>query len=276
MIDTHVRHIIKNALSEDIGTGDITSQLTIPAETQAQAQLVAREAMVVCGMQVAEEVYHQLDISIRVKPSAIDGQLVTAGDVLAEISGPARALLTGERVMLNLMQRMSGVATLTREYVEKVQGTKAIVLDTRKTMPGLRAIDKYAVYIGGGKNHRMRLDDMVLIKDNHIALCGGIYEAVVKVRASTQLPIVVECDTIDQVKEALIAQPDRILLDNMSLENLKEAVRLAKGKLPLEASGGITLATIHGIAHTGVDFISVGALTHSTMSADIGLDVVTK
>lgn len=271
---SEAQEIIALALREDIGTGDVTTQLLIPERLQGRMLLVAREPLVACGISLVDNVFARLDETVRCEPQCHDGQRLASGDVLVVITGAARSLLTGERVALNLLQRMCGVATQTRAYVEAVRGTKAVILDTRKTMPGMRALDKYAVRAGGGQNHRMRLDDMVLIKDNHIVLCGGIAEAVAKARRAVSLPIVVECDTPEQVREALPAAPDRILLDNMSHARLREAVALAEGKIPLEASGGVTLATIREIAQTGVDYISVGALTHSVKASDIGADML--
>ncbi len=265
-----IQDIISRALAEDIGCGDITSNLLIPANQMAEMAFVAREDMVVCGSFIPELVYSGVGVSVNVG----EGEFVAAGTVLATANGSARMLLAGERVALNIMQRMCGVASLTREYVAAVAGTKAVILDTRKTMVNLRLLDKYAVTVGGGKNHRFRLDDMVLIKDNHIALCGGIAGAVAKARAGKDLPIIVECDTLAQVAEAIAAAPDRILLDNMDNKTLQEAVVLAEGKIPLEASGGVSLASVRGIAETGVDYISVGKLTHSAPAADIGADIV--
>ena len=197
--------------------------------------------------------------------------MVGPGTVIATVQGAVAPILTGERVALNLWQRMSGIATLTRQYVQAVKGTKAVIRDTRKTMPGLRVLDKYAVRMGGGQNLRMRLDDAVLIKDNHIAACGSVAIAIQKAR-SQNLPVTVECDTLEQVKEALSAGVDSILLDNMSPDLLRQAVALVKGKVKLEASGGVTLANVRAIAETGVDYIAIGALTHSARSVDIGLD----
>ena len=235
-----------------------------------------------CGMFIVTEVYKQLDTMIGVEILEEEGKLVAAGTPLAKITGHARPILAGERVALNLIQRMCGIATLTHVYVDAVKGTKAIILDTRKTMPGLRVLDKYAVRTGGGENHRMRLDDMVLIKDNHIAVgiqdSGFGIEALVKKareKLTSPIPIVVECDTLEQVAEAIEAKPNRILLDNMSLETLREAVILVAGRVPLEASGGVSLDKVRAIAETGVDYISVGKLTHSAPAADIGADIKT-
>lgn len=265
--------IIRRALAEDIGAGDITSSLLIGEHQQAEMAFVAREEMVVCGTLIPALVFAELGGGITVETHVAEGALAAKGTRIASARGHARTLLSGERVALNLMQRMCGIATLTGEYVKAVSGTKAVILDTRKTMPGLRALDKYAVTAGGGKNHRMRLDDMALIKDNHIALCGGVAAAIAKARAGTTLPVVVECDTLAQLADALPARPDRILLDNMDNAMLREAVALAAGNVPLEASGGVSLETVRGIAQTGVDYISVGKLTHSAPAADIGADL---
>ncbi len=265
--------IIANALAEDIGSGDITSELLIPENATAEMRFVARKKMVACGGFIPGMVYAQLGNAVAVVCVA-GGQEVEAGTVLAKARGNARVLLAGERVTLNLMQRACGIATLTRAYVKAVEGTDTVILDTRKTMPGLRVLDKYAVTAGGGMNYRMRLDDMVMIKDNHIALAGGITAAVAKVRAGTTLPLIVECDTLAQVQEAMDAVPDRILLDNMDNATLRKAVAIAAGNIALEASGGVTLETVRGIAETGVDYISVGALTHSACAADIGADII--
>ncbi len=265
--------IIKRALAEDIGQGDITSNLLIPENQKAEMSFVAREEMVACGLFIPGLVYEILGGGVSVSVTVEEGKIVAKNTALATVKGNARMLLAGERVALNIMQRMCGIASLTRRYVDAVKGTKAVILDTRKTMVNLRLADKYAVTVGGGKNHRMRLDDMVLIKDNHIALCGGIKEAVAKARAGTKLPIVVECDTLTQLEEAIIARPDRILLDNMDNEKLRKAVALIAGKIPLEASGGVSLETVGGIAKTGVDYISVGKITHSVPAVDIGADI---
>jgi nicotinate-nucleotide pyrophosphorylase (carboxylating) len=266
--------IIKRALIEDIGQGDVTSQLLIPENRQAEMAFVAREDLVACGVFIPQMIYAQLSNEITVEVKSEEGKKLFKNSTLVVAKGNARTLLTGERVALNLMQRMCGIATLTNQYVQAVKGTKAIILDTRKTMPNLRVLDKYSVTVGGGKNHRMRLDDMVMIKDNHIALCGGIKQAVAKVRVSTKLPVIVECDNLSQVAEAIVAAPDRIMLDNMDNETMKKAVAMAAGKIPLEASGSVSLATVRGIAETGVDYISIGKLTHSAPAADIGADIV--
>jgi nicotinate-nucleotide pyrophosphorylase (carboxylating) len=273
VMDKHVKSLIALALAEDVGQGDITSQLLIPEKTQAKLIFVARQPMVVCGVAVVAAVFEMLGGGVHVATHVEDGQRVDAGAHLVTLTGAARILLTGERTALNLMQRMSGVATLTKAYVQQLVGTKAVLLDTRKTMPGMRALDKYAVKMGGGQNHRMRLDDMVLIKDNHIALCGGVEEAVRKAKAETSLPVVVECDTLEQVREAIEAASTRILLDNMSIAQMKEAVAMSAGRVALEVSGGVSLEAMGNIARTGVDYISVGRLTHSAPVVDIGADI---
>ena len=270
-----LRRVIAQALEEDLGKeGDVTSSLLIPAGLLGRMQFNARQDLVAAGMFIPALVFEQLSGDVTVKLCAQEGSKVLAGNCLAVAEGPARLLLTGERVALNMLQRICAIATVTRQYVEAVAGTKAKILDTRKTMPGLRELDKYAVRAGGGVNHRMGLYDMVLIKDNHIALAGSIGEAVAMARKATPLPVVVECDTLAQVQEAIAAKPERILLDNMTLVMLRDAVGMAKGEVLLEASGGVTLVTVRAIAETGVDFISVGALTHSAPAVDIGADMV--
>lgn len=273
--EPEIIEIIERALHEDIGSGDITSNLLIEQTQQGTMNFVAREEMVACGLFIAGLVYARLGSigSVSVQVAAQEGKQVVAGTTLLSATGSARALLAGERVALNLMQRMCGIATLTHSYTQAVKGTWAVILDTRKTMPGLRVLDKYSVVCGGGQNHRMRLDDMVLIKDNHIALCGGIIAAVQRARAGTTLPVVIECDTLEQVKQAIEAKPERILLDNMPPSMLKQAVALAAGRVKLEASGGVSLGTVRAIAESGVGYISVGKLTHSAPAADIGADI---
>lgn len=274
---TAVRRIIAAALAEDTGPGgaqaDMTSVLLIPETQQGRMQLNARQDMTACGLFLAAMVYAQLDARVAVETHCAEGAAVSTGTALVTATGPARALLTGERVALNLIQRACGIATLTRRYRDAAAGTKAVILDTRKTMPGLRALDKYAVRAAGAQNHRMGLHDMVMIKDNHIALAGSLTQAVARARAGTALPIEVECDTLAQVEEAVAARPDRILLDNMDTAMLSRAVALVCGRVKLEASGGVNLSTVRAIAETGVDYISVGALTHSAPAADIGADI---
>jgi nicotinate-nucleotide pyrophosphorylase (carboxylating) len=268
-----VERIVLAALAEDIGAGDVTTDATVPADAVGVADLLVKEAGVVCGVRVAETTFRALDPDIRFEALANDGDVVEPPAVVARISGSERAILTGERVALNFLGRLSGIATLTRRYVDAIDRTGASVLDTRKTTPGLRELEKYAVACGGGRNHRFGLDDAVLVKDNHVHAAGSVPAAVELVRAATALPIEVECDTLDQVAEALAAGVDAILLDNMTLDQLREAVDLTGGSARLEASGGVTLDTIRAIAETGVDEISVGALTHSARSLDVSLEL---
>lgn len=268
-----VDRIIQLALAEDIGTGDVTTAATIAEGTPARAQLVAKEDFLLAGIGVAARVFQLLDPAVAFEPLIHDGQPVRRGEVLAWIKGEAAVLLQGERVALNLLQRMSGVATLTSRYVAEVEGTQAAIVDTRKTTPGLRMLEKYAVRIGGGGNHRMALYDGVLIKENHIAAAGGISPAVARARRKVPhtLKIEVEVRSHDEVAEALAAGADILLLDNMELEQLRAAVELVDGRAITEASGGVNLDTVHLIAETGVDLISVGALTHSYRAVDISM-----
>jgi nicotinate-nucleotide pyrophosphorylase (carboxylating) len=267
--------IVRRALEEDLGDGDVTTICTIAPGGWVQGRLLAKAPGVVAGLEVAAMVFTRLDPRVALTAHLVDGGAVEAGSVVAEIEGPGRAVLGGERVALNFLQRMSGIATLTRRFVDAVRGTRAVIVDTRKTAPGLRALDKWAVRLGGGQNHRMGLYDMVLIKDNHIAAVGSITEAVTRVRASDarHRPIEVEVTTLVELDEALALGVDRIMLDNMSRDDMREAVRIAAGRVPLEASGGVNLDTVAAIAATGVDFISVGALTHSIRALDISLDL---
>ena len=266
--------IVRRALQEDIGAGDVTSTWTIPTGRTGCGVLLCKAEGVLAGLQVAGEVFAQVSVDLKVQAKS-DGDPIVPGDRIATVQGLMTAILTAERTALNLLQRMSGIATMTRRYVEAVAGTKAVILDTRKTVPGLRLIDKWAVRTGGGQNHRMRLDDMVLIKDNHIAASGGITCAVERVRKHDVqgLPIEVEVKTWAQLEEAVPLQLDRIMLDNMSLDEMRRAVGWVAGRVPLEASGGITLDTVRAVAETGVDYISVGALTHSVIALDISLEV---
>ncbi|MCL4176489.1 MAG: carboxylating nicotinate-nucleotide diphosphorylase [Verrucomicrobia bacterium] len=273
-----VRSVVEAALAEDVGAGDLTTLATVPAELKGRALMIAREPLVVAGLSLAEIVWHRVSVELEFERHATDGAQVGAGEPLGRVSGPVGAMLTGERVALNFLQRLSGIATLTRQYVEAVAGTGAVILDTRKTTPGMRGLEKYAVRCGGGGNHRMGLYDAVLIKDNHLAALRGeapnsIVEAVARVRRRFPgLSVEVEADSIEQVNEALEAGADRVLLDNMSLEQLRQAVGLTRGLAKTEASGGVNLQTVRSIAETGVDYISVGALTHSARAVDIGLD----
>lgn len=262
---------IQAALNEDIGDGDVTTLSIVPAGAQGKGRLVAKAAGVVAGLAVAQAAFQLVDPAVRFDALVEEGAQVKPGDVLARVSGPTRALLSGERTALNFVQRMSGIATLTRRFVDAVQGTGTIILDTRKTTPGLRAFDKWAVRLGGGQNHRFGLFDMVLIKENHILAAGGISQAVARVRAADKRgrAIEVEVTNLDELREALALGLDRIMLDNMGLDEMREAVRITQGATPLEASGGASLQTAAAIAATGVDFISVGKPTHSFESLDI-------
>jgi nicotinate-nucleotide pyrophosphorylase (carboxylating) len=270
-----VEPVVRAALEEDLGrAGDITSAMTIADGTQATARLVARKPGHICGLNCAEAAFRLVDPSLGFMPAIADGDAVTAGALLATIAGPARSLLTGERVALNFLGHLSGVATATAALVTAVEGTRARIVCTRKTIPGLRALQKYAVRCGGGFNHRFGLDDAVLVKDNHIAAAGGIAPALSRLRAGLghMVRIEVEVDTLAQLEEALTHAVDVVLLDNMAPEMLARAVALTKGRAVLEASGNVTLATVRAIAQTGVDYISAGAITHSAPNLDIGLD----
>jgi len=263
---------INRALDEDIFTGDVTTESIVPLDAILLGNIVAKQAGVVAGLKVSRMVFQQLSADISVTANVSDGSFVEPGMILARVSGAARALLTGERTALNLLGRMSGIATLTRQFVEAVAGTKAVILDTRKTAPGLRAVDKLAVRLGGGQNHRTGLFDMVLIKDNHIDFAGSITAAVERVRATgTKLEIEVEARSLDDLREALSLDVERVLLDNMTTEKMREAVTLTAGRAKLEASGNITLQNVRAVAETGVDFISVGMLTHSAPVFDVSL-----
>ncbi len=271
-----VEKAVAEALSEDLGrAGDITSAATIPADATASGVIAAREAGVIAGLALAEAAFRQMHAGISFNPAVSDGEAVSAGAVVARLSGNARAILSAERVALNYLCHLSGIATLTRRYADAVAHTKARITCTRKTIPGLRAFEKYAVRCGGGSNHRFGLDDAILIKDNHIAVASGVGEAIrrAKAFAGHLVKIEVEVDTLDQLKEALAAGTDAVLLDNMPPATLRQAVALAEGRAVLEASGGITLQTVAEIAETGVDFISSGALTHSPRALDLGLDI---
>lgn len=263
---------VKRALAEDIGDADVTTEAIVPPDATLNGNIVAKQQGVVAGLDVARATFLMLDDRVIFEPKVKEGAQVSRGDLLARVSGPARALLIGERTALNFLGRMSGIATLTSQFVQIVRGTSAIILDTRKTAPGLRSLDKLAVKRGGGENHRMGLFDMVLIKDNHIDFAGSITAAVERVRAAgTSLEIEVEARTLEDVAEALELGVERILLDNMELEMIREAVLLNRGRAKLEASGTVTIENVREIAETGVDSISVGALTHSAKVFDISL-----
>jgi nicotinate-nucleotide pyrophosphorylase (carboxylating) len=275
--DLLIEPVVRAALAEDLGrAGDVTAQACIDADTRLSVVFAARQGGVVSGLACARLALAALDPAARFEAAAADGDRIQAGDVLARVEGNARAILSAERTALNLLGRLSGVATLTRAYVDAVAGTAARIADTRKTTPGLRHLEKYAVRCGGGLNHRFGLDDAILIKDNHVAACGGVAEALRRARAAAGhlMKIEVEVDSLDQLEEALPHRPDVIMLDNFSIEDLVRAVSLAAGRVTLEASGGVNLQTVGAIAGTGVDVISVGALTHSASVLDIGLDAV--
>jgi len=273
-----IRAAVLAALEEDIGPGDVTTLATVPEDCLARAVLRAREPLVVAGLALVEAAFLELSPAVEFTAAAHDGQTLQEGHTLLEVAGPARALLTAERVALNFVQRLSGVATLTTQYVAAVAGTSAKILDTRKTTPGWRRLEKYAVACGGGTNHRLGLHDLILIKDNHlVALRDAKPNAIAAAvqRARTQYPelkVEVEADTLPQVAQAAEAGADIILLDNMTVPQLREAVHLIAGRAQTEASGGVNLQTVRGIAETGVNFISVGSLTHSARAVDIGLD----
>jgi len=278
-IDDDVLHLIDVALAEDRGSGDWTSRWVVPARTRARARIVAKAKGILAGLDVALAVFVRIDPRVQMEAQGADGDAVEPGDVICELGGPARAILTGERVALNFLQRLSGVATLTRRFVDEAAGTGARILDTRKTTPGWRTLEKAAVRAGGGTNHRRGLYDAVLVKDNHIAIAGSLSEAVRRVQESNTraLPVIVEVRDRAEVDEALDAGIDRLLLDNMDVETIRAVVRLARDRMPritLEASGNVTLERVRDIAGTGVDFISVGAITHSATALDLSLDVL--
>lgn len=275
--DLLIAPILRAALAEDLGrAGDITAQACVPPDAKLNAQFAARRGGVVAGLACIRLTLQELDPGVRVTPLVADGDVVPAGAALARVEGSARAILTAERTALNLLGRLSGIATLTQDYVDVVAGTGVKITDTRKTTPGLRALEKYAVRCGGGVNHRFGLDDAILIKDNHVAACGSVGEAVrrAKAFAGHLVKVEVEVDSLVQLHEALAHDPDVIMLDNFSLPDLREAVAITAGRVTLEASGGVTLDTVRAIAETGVNVISVGALTHSVSVLDIGLDAI--
>src|SRR5689334_20614008 len=272
--DFDLNDFVQRVLREDLGAGgDATSKATIAAGARFTAEMNCREPIVVAGIDIAAAFFRALDPNVRIEQFCEDGDRADAGTVLMQLNGNARAMLTAERSALNTLQHLSGIATLTRRYVDAIAGTGAVLLDTRKTIPGLRILDKYAARMGGAQNHRMRLDDGVLIKDNHVAVCGGVAEAVRRAKsADTGFQVQVEVDRIDQIEPALAAGADRLLLDNMDPAQLREAVRIVNRRVPLEASGGVTLETIRSIAETGVNYISLGRITQSAPAVDIGLD----
>ena len=273
-LDFALDDFVSRVLAEDLGSGgDVTSKATIPADARFTAIMNCRQAIVVAGLDVAAAFFRRLDPQVRLEPLVKDGDAIDPRTGLMRIEGNAQAMLAAERSALNTLQHLSGIATLARQYVDAIAGTGALLLDTRKTIPGLRSLEKYAARMGGAQNHRMRLDDGVLIKDNHVAVCGGVAQAVERAKAAdTGLAVQVEVDRIDQIEPALRAGADRLLLDNMPPHVLREAVALVAKRVPLEASGGVTLETIQAIAQTGVDFISVGRITQSAPAVDIGMD----
>lgn len=270
--------LIATALEEDLGRGDVTTLATIPPDVTARGKVTAKADLVVAGLPLAELVLHAVDTTTGARALCPEGKAVAKGEVVLEMWGKAASLLIAERTLLNLLQHVSGVATLTRKFVDAVAGTRCTILDTRKTLPGLRVLDKYAVVQGGGANHRMGLDDGVLIKDNHVAVCGGVGAAVrrARSRASALLRIEVECSTLDDVHQAVEAQADIILLDNMPTALMRDAVQLVNGRALLEASGNMSLERVREVAETGVDFISVGALTHSAPAVDLSMAITTE
>lgn len=265
---------VRRVLAEDLGSGgDVTSGATIAADARFAAEMTCREPITVAGLDVAIAFFRELDRDVRVGKEVRDGDSVPAGTVLMRLDGHARPMLAAERSALNTLQHLSGIATMTRRYVDAIEGTGAVLLDTRKTIPGMRLLGKYAARMGGAQNHRMRLDDGILIKDNHVAVAGGVEPAVAAAKAANiGLQIQCEVDRLEQIEPALAAGADRLLLDNMKPDMLREAVRIVGGRVPLEASGGVNLDTIRAIADTGVDFISVGRITQSAPAVDIGLD----
>jgi len=269
-----VNDFVRRVLAEDLGSGgDITSAATIDASARFTAEMNCRQPITIAGVDIAIAFFRALDPGVRIEKLTRDGESVAAGTVLLRLEGNARAMLSAERSALNTLQHLSGIATLTRQYVDLIEGTGATLLDTRKTIPGLRLLEKYAARMGGAENHRIRLDDGLLIKDNHVAVAGGVAEAVKAAKAAdTGFPVQVEVDRIEQIEPALAAGADRLLLDNMPPPVLREAVALVAGRVPLEASGGVNLDTIRGIAETGVNYISVGRITQSAPAVDIGLD----
>jgi nicotinate-nucleotide pyrophosphorylase (carboxylating) len=275
--------IVARALAEDLGRdptsddlvrGDVTTQASVSSDARCRAEILLKEPGVVCGLPVVEATCRALDQGVQFEPLVREGDRLESPDAVARVEGSARAILAAERTCLNFLGRLSGVATLTRAFVDAVEGTGAVVLDTRKTTPGLRALEKYATRTGGARNHRSGLYDAVLLKDNHLRLAGGVKAAVGAVRRATTLPVEVEVESLEDVLMALEAGADLFLLDNMSLETLAQAVALAGGRARLEASGGVSLSNVTAVARTGVDYISVGALTHSSRWLDVSLEVL--
>jgi nicotinate-nucleotide pyrophosphorylase (carboxylating) len=279
-ITPSIKSIIERAIMEDLGHGDITTDSLIATEIQGMGTVLAKALGVIAGLDIALEVFRQVDPSVETRVFMVDGSEVRSGDVVAEVHGSIASILKGERVALNFLQRLSGIATATSIYVSAVQGTKALVIDTRKTVPGLRELEKYAVRVGGGRNHRYNLADGILIKDNHIAALRAqkfsMQDIIRRARENSPhtLRIEVEVETVEEAREAMEANADAILLDNMSPEQMSQAVAIIQGRCLLEASGGVNLETVRAVAETGVDFISIGALTHSVSALDISLDII--
>lgn len=273
--DPHVAALLELALSEDVGAGDRTSQALVPPTARGRGRLLAKAPIVLAGLPLLERVFAAIGAGVTVRRRVHDGAHLTAGTVAAEAYGPARTLLAGERLALNLLQHLSGIATLTAACVARVQGTRLVIRDTRKTVPGLRLLAKYAVRCGGGTNHRRGLDDAILVKDNHLALFHGDLAAAVRAArtAFPTLPLEIEVRTLDELRAALPSRPDLILLDNMSIALIEQAVQIAAGQVPLEASGGITLGDLPAVAATGVDYVAMGQLTHSAGAADLSLKI---
>jgi nicotinate-nucleotide pyrophosphorylase (carboxylating) len=269
-----VQDFVRRVLAEDLGSGgDVTSAATIAENARFTAEMNCRQPIVVAGIEIAAAFFRALDPDVRIDDLVADGDAIGAGTVIMRLEGNARAMLSAERSALNTLQHLSGIATLTRQYVDRIAGTGATLLDTRKTIPGLRSLEKYAARMGGAENHRMRLDDGLLIKDNHVAVAGGVAEAVRAAKAAnTGLEVQVEVDRVEQIEPAVEAGADRLLLDNMPPPVLRKAVAVVAGRVPLEASGGVSLDTIRAIAETGVNYISVGRITQSAPAVDIGLD----
>ncbi|WP_044642570.1 carboxylating nicotinate-nucleotide diphosphorylase [Risungbinella massiliensis] len=274
MNQVELRRFIREALNEDIGAGDLTTECLVPANHQSSAYLMVKQDGVIAGLSVVAQVFQELDTQVVCTPLVTEGQKVSKGMIIAQIIGSTQAILTAERVALNLLQRMSGIATLTRDLVDQIEGSNCHILDTRKTTPGLRQLEKYAVRMGGGTNHRFGLSHGVMLKDNHIAFAGNLSKAVEKVRQQVghMVQIEVEVDTLEQLSEVLKLDVNAILLDNMEPDILKKAVKMINGKVWVEASGGITPETIRSVAETGVNAISLGWLTHSAKALDISLD----
>jgi len=274
-MERDTKKLIKNALAEDIGHGDVTSEAVIPEDALSTAEIIAKQDLILAGVLIAREVFSTLDPQVQFTPLFHDGSWVESGSVIARVQGGTRVLLAGERVALNLLQHLSGIATTTARFVDALKGSRAEILDTRKTLPGLRTLEKYAVRTGGGRNHRFGLYDGILIKDNHIKAAGGISKAMAGIRAKVHplLKIEVEVRTLDEVREAMDAGATMIMLDNMTPALMKQAVDIIGGRVPVEASGNVTLDNVRAIAETGVDFISSGSLTHSAPAADISMKI---